>query len=80
MSNQYGSGSAEVAAHDTNEISANYGFVLPTTGVQEIRLRDDAATKTVTLTAGIYYPWDIKLLHTGSASATALIITAVRYK
>jgi hypothetical protein len=79
-SNQYASASAEVTAHNTTEIAANYGFILPTTGVQEIQLRDDASTMTVTLTAGIYYPWDIKLLHTSSASATALIITAVRYK
>ena len=72
---QTGSVSEEVAAHDTNEIAANYGFVLPTTGVQEIRLRNDSVTHTVTLTAGVYYPWDLKLLHTGSASASALIVT-----
>ncbi len=68
----------EVAEHDTTEIVANLGFVLATTGVQEIRLRGDAATMTVTLTAGVFYPWDIKLLHTGSASATALVILEAR--
>lgn len=68
----------EVAEHDTNVIPANLGFVLATSGVQEIRLRGDATTMTVQLTQGVHYPWDIKLLHTGSASATALVILEAR--
>ncbi len=70
--------SLEVAEHDTNEIVANIGFVLATTGIQEIRLRGDTTTQTVTLTAGVFYPFDLKLLHTGSASATALVFTQAR--
>lgn len=70
--------STEVAAHDTTEVASNVGFVLATSGVQEIRLRSDSATHTVTLTAGIFYPWDLKLLHTSSASATAFVVNARR--
>lgn len=80
MKTPYPSATLEVTEHDTNEIAENYGFILATTGIQEIQLRDDSSTNTVTLTAGVYYPWDLKLLHTGSASATALVVTAVRYK
>ena len=68
----------EVAEHDTNEIVANLGFVLATSGVQEIQLRADSSTNTVTLTAGVFYPWDLKLLHTGSTSATALVVLEAR--
>jgi hypothetical protein len=73
----YATKTAEVAEHDTNEIASNKGFIVATTGVQEIRLRHDAATHTVELTQGVYYPWDLKLLHTGSAAASALIVLEV---
>ncbi len=76
----YATKTAEVAEHDTNEIAENKGFVLATSGVQEIQLRADSANRTVELTAGVYYPWDLKLLHTDSAAASALIVLEVEYK
>ncbi len=80
MSFPYPTETEEIAEHDTNEIEKNYGFILATSGVQEIRLRADTVTHTVTLTAGVYYPWDLKLFHTGSAGVSALIVTAVEYR
>lgn len=62
------------AAHDSNEIAANKGFIVISAGDLVFRLRDDTGDRTIAVTAGERFDGlDIKLFKTAS-TATILVL------
>lgn len=63
------------ALSDSAEIPANDGFVPDVSGVLACQLRGDASSSVLSVIAGTFYPFDVKIaLATGTTGVTKIAV------
>jgi hypothetical protein len=78
-----GNSSTAFPLHDTNQIAAgSVGFVADATGTFEGQLADDTADKTIPVTGGQFYPFELKYARSTAKTGTTteLLIIYGKYK
>ena len=62
-----------ITPHDTNEITPTRGLLVNVAGDVACRFTDSSADVTLTLLAGVYYPFSVRAVRSTSTTATGIV-------
>lgn len=67
------SGAADITPHATNTFTPTRGFMCAVAGTAAVRFADNAADTSLTLTAGVVYPFSIVAVRITGTTATGIV-------